>query len=358
MHLVAVAYSTNLDYAFKDIQTKFSFLIFPLLFTFFKPWPAHFDNLKKSFIAGCVIALVLCLVKALMDYSKSQDTNLFFYTTFSRLMHPTYFGFYLNLALIFLIDDAYSGKEFSKLSSKIEFFLTELFLFSGIFLLSARMALLVTIATIFLLVIIKSIQQKDKRNLSLALMVSFLVAAGIQYELNGLYNRFTQIENAVQSENQITTEIAENTTKPEEYNSTTSRLALWKYAMELITSSPATFVFGVGTGDIKEELREVYKKHKFQKGIDENYNPHNQFLHTGVVIGIVGIALLFLILILPFIKSVSKSYWPLVMFLLIILLNGLTESILEVQREIIFFCLFYCLLISELNLKIKTETKK
>lgn len=351
MHLIGILYSDNYKYAFNDIQTKLSFLIFPILFTVFKPWPAHIDNMKKSFIAGCITALVICTVKSLLEYSSSHDTTVFFYTKFSGLMHPTYFGFYINLALLFLIDDAFINENSKKTSFQIEFFITELFLITGLFLLSARMSLIVAIFTLVAFIIIKTIQLKDKRKFTLALVVSFLIAGCIQFGLIKFYNRFTQIETAIQNEKQITNEIANNTAKTEEYNSTTSRLALWKYASELIGSSPQTFIFGVGTGDIKDELRKVYVKNNFQKGIDENYNPHNQFLHTAVVIGIIGMSLLLILLFAPLIRALKRNSLPLAIFLIIILLNGLTESILEVQSGIIFFCFFYCLMISEMNLK-------
>jgi O-antigen ligase len=351
LHLIGLIYSDNLKYGFKDIESKLSFLIFPLLFNAFVPVEKQIGFIKKSFIAGCCVALLICIANAFMKYTTYHKTEVFFYSAFSLMMHSTYFSFYLNVALIILLADLYNryDKDF-KAISLLAYLFIEMLLITGVLLLSARMSLIVTVITLGILFMVKAIHYKSKKRLTIIIASTFVAAFFMEIGLSSIFNRFTQLETTIENEKQITTAIADNKATTEEYNSTTSRMALWKYATELITRSSKTFLFGVGTGDIKEELRTVYIKNNFQKGIDENYNPHNQYLHTWVVIGLLGVTMLLLLLLLPLKEAFQNNYLVFALFLLVIGLNALTESILEVQSGIIFFCMMYGLLVAEMRL--------
>lgn len=351
LHLIGLLYSDNMKYGFKDIESKLSFLIFPLLFTAFTPDEKQIGFVKKSFIAGCCVALLICITNAFIKYSVQHQTDVFFYSTFSLMMHSTYFSFYLNVALIILLADLYNRYDKSfKTFSLFGYLFVELLLISGILLLSARMSLIVTVITLGVLFLVNAIYYKNKIRLSMIIAATFVASFFMEIGLSNIFNRFTQIETTIQNEQQITTAISENKAAKDDYNSTTSRIALWKYATELITRSPETILFGVGTGDIKEELRGVYVKNNFQKGIDENYNPHNQYLHTCVVIGFVGVIMLLLLILSPLKQTIKNNNLVFGLFLIVICLNALTESILEVQSGIIFFCMMYGLLVSEIRL--------
>jgi O-antigen ligase len=96
----------------------------------------------------------------------------------------------------------------------------------------------------------------------------------------------------------------------------------------------------VGIGDIHDELNKEYSKNNFQFGIGKNFNPHNQYLHTGVSLGVIGILVLLLMLVFPFVYSMKHQEWIYALFILIIFLNSMTESILERQAGILFFSFF------------------
>ncbi len=359
LHLIGLLYSSNLDYGFRDIQTKLSFLIFPVLFVCYKPTHQQIEYMKAGLIAGCLLGIIICAFNALSAYQNNFDGTMFFYTSFSRFMHPTYFGFYLNVCLIFLMDYGYRRISTNNSLATIFYFLIVLILIAGELLLSARMAMMVTAFTLSAFLVINYIMRKQGW-LTLAWAVILVVGVMSEIQLNKYYNRFSQIERAIEKNDQqpSVTNSQSTAVAPESYNSTTSRVALWKYATELITSSPLIFVAGVGTGDIKDELREVYVRNNFEKGAIENYNPHNQYLHTMVIAGLIGLLLLLSLLLFPLFYSIKwKQYVPAV-FLVVIMLNALTESILEVQSGIIFFCFIFCMLVAELNLNAKQTVIK
>jgi O-antigen ligase len=124
---------------------------------------------------------------------------------------------------------------------------------------------------------------------------------------------------------------------PEKLNSANIRLFLWKDAMEVVKEHP---LLGVGTGDIKEALMAQYRKSGFELGIERNYSPHNQFLHTAVILGFAGVMLLISLLIVSGAVAWQKKNMIHMLMILIIFLNGFTEDILEVQKGILFFAFF------------------
>ena len=67
IHILGITYSVNLKYAFSDIESKLSFLAFPILFILVKPNQQQLNFIKTGFICGCIIALVICFIYAKID---------------------------------------------------------------------------------------------------------------------------------------------------------------------------------------------------------------------------------------------------------------------------------------------------
>ena len=239
---------------------------------------------------------------------------------------------YLNIALIIL----YSFLE-NKFEKNPDYFIISgiIFLILVIMMLSARMAIITNVLTcLFFIILMKSFTFK-KRLLHILL---FVITSTVGFFItNKFYNRIDQVQNAVQH-------LDEN--KPEthsEYNSATSRPELWKEAIEVIQKHP---LLGAGTGDIKDELFGEYETHNFQYALIRKLNPHNQFLHTTVGQGLIGLILLLLCFGSQFYFSFINKDWIYFFFLTIIFLNALTESNIEVQSGILLFnflsMFFYC----------------
>jgi O-antigen ligase len=102
----------------------------------------------------------------------------------------------------------------------------------------------------------------------------------------------------------------------------------------LITEHP---FFGVGTGDLKEELVKKYEAYHYDYGIRTRLSPHNQFLHTAVILGIFGVLSLALLLGSAFMLAWKNRDWVYLLFVFLVFLNCMTESILERQAGILFF---------------------
>jgi len=338
LHVAGMIYSDNLDYGLRDLQTKFSFLLFPVVLPFFMQSRQQAEKVKTAFIAGCLAAAAACLAYAIIQYSKNDLKDYFYYTHFSVFIHPTYFAVYLNLAVIILIEKIFDS-EFG-IRKFIPRILILIFFLGSIFLLSGRTSIAVSIISILILIIIY-VRQKVKLGIRF-FVAGIILAAGIV--LSGTWliksSRFPEMITTVQNRDALIEKFNSGKLEESDYNSLTERLIFWNCAFEVIRQNP---VFGVGTGDLKEELIEVYKRKNFQRGIEFSYSPHNQFIHSSVILGAAGLIFLMLILIYPLIDSIRKKSYQFTLFLFIIILNCMTESLLEVQSGVMFFAVFYVL---------------
>jgi len=351
-HLAGTFYSSNLSYAFFDLQIKLPFLFFPLLLAAPLARPAVFLSLKKYFITGCSVASLLCLVTAGISFSISHDPFDFFYTTYSRFIHVTYFSMYLNLCVLFLIDDlinaemTHRGRTVFKLSLLV-------FLFVNIILLSARTAMFTCFITAVSYSVLISVHRRILRHTYkvIVLLVVMFASAGVYS--NKIYNRFVQVAEILQQGGPE--KAADKLQTAESYNSVSIRVELWKDSWELIRKN---IWFGAGTGDIKDVLKEKFTEEKFYYGAKKNFNPHNQFLHTAVTLGLTGLLILVLFLITPAAQALKHKNYLFIFFCAIVFLNCITESVLEVQKGVLFFCTFSILLFNSQHKKTVTDTTK
>lgn len=114
------------------------------------------------------------------------------------------------------------------------------------------------------------------------------------------------------------------------------RIEAWKTGWGIITAHPW---FGVGLGDLEEEMQAAYIANQTLLTEYNRKNPHNQFIETGVHIGIGGIILLGLFFGMGLWKSRKM---PLVLgFVICWLSSFFFESMLERQVSIFAFSFLF-----------------
>jgi len=132
-----------------------------------------------------------------------------------------------------------------------------------------------------------------------------------------------------------------------------ARIILWTAALEIVKKHPYV---GVGTGDAQEELKEEFAKVNYEKGLKKNHDAHNQYLHSTVSIGALGGIIVITMLCIPFLFAFQKQDYLYLIFLSLLGISFLTESILEVQRGTLFYGFFNSLFASSLFYFLKKET--
>ncbi len=115
-------------------------------------------------------------------------------------------------------------------------------------------------------------------------------------------------------------------------SSSAGRVAVWQASLELIGSHP----FGVGTGDVMSELMKLYARDGVEYALDRRLNPHNQWLQAGVAFGWTGMIVWTMALLTCMRTAWSRRDEMLMLCSLLVMLHAGVESILEVQRGVVF----------------------
>lgn len=313
-----------------DLQIKCSLFMFPLIFASSSSLDfSKIKNVLLCFIAGNFLASCVCLFKALYVYLTTQQ-NHFFYEEFSVFLHPSYFAMYVNFAVVSILylmfKEKFKNNYFDYLLVFLIFFFTIIVL-----LLSSKMGiftlLLIYLGYIFFLI------AKHKKYLS-GIVTLFLLMVVIFISIN-------YFPSATQRINTIKTVLLQKNIDNKESESTTVRILIWKASVSIIKEN---FLFGVGTGDANDELVKEYEKKGMTGALEHKLNAHNQFLQTFIELGVIGFVLLLLIFILPFYQAMKSGNSLYMLFLIIIALNILVESMLERQSGIIFYTFFNSLM--------------
>lgn len=324
-YLIGLIWSTNLGYGWRDLETKLSLFVFPLLLL---PLSMQSSDCRRIQLFFCrSISLVACtlLVLALMRYRLSGLSSEFFYTALSSpLMHPSYLALYFSLAVVFQLKLLTTAADRLERTIGVSILC---FLLLFIVLLSARMALL-SLIVVYPLLLWRwndtyRINQRFRLFLWVIPVFVFIAAKGL-YTIN---DRITQIGQSVSH-----AELAQSGA----HDSASGRLLIWKIGLNKVLEAP---VLGYGTGDVKDVLIQAYEESDFSYALERKLNAHNQFLQTYLAIGLPG----FLLLLLACIKGLRQADIVFMALCMLFALNALTESLLETQKGVVFFAVFYSL---------------
>ncbi len=341
LHAIGIFYTKNNNYGFLDLQQKLSFLVFPLIFissshriTEFKKWYLW------VFVAGCIVSGLYLLGNAFYLSSTfvvgsftfnpippdAYWENYFRYNRLSVSHHPSYISMYFAFSISIIFSHLKTNRSVRSIvlgSAGI------VFMYVLIILLSSRAGILVgtlaVVSGLFWLFF-----RKFKVAIAIVSLVFIVAAAFVFIHYN---NRFATINQNIESMVD-----KNNETKP---SSGDMRLEIWRTIPSTIGKN---WLFGVGSGDTKEELKKGYKRFGMEKAVEEEYNAHNQYLQTLLALGVPGLLLLLVILIYPVYNYIKRKddFLP-VIFLGIIALNLLFESMLVRIAGVMFFAVFYCI---------------
>ena len=331
LYLVGMLYSKNMRYGFFDLQVKLSLLIFPIIFaTIDKGFPLQklTTNVYKALVAGCLTGTLILLGIATISFINSHDLHVFFYIGFSKFIHPSYLSMYLNLAVGILAYYLFNKKQKLSSGSRVLFLILAIYFSIMIGLLSSKagifsLLLLSLMITIYLV--------KVNKQVWIGLVFIIVVIALFYTGYNLLPNiagRFKKAESALK---------VQNNNSPENMESNSERLVVWKAGIKVIQEHP---VFGVGTGDVKDALLSEYQKENNLLVYNLRLNAHNQYIQTQIALGIPGILLLVFFLVLPGWLSFRNKQYLYFSFLAVFAFNILVESMLEVQAGVIYYAFF------------------
>ncbi|MCX8491977.1 MAG: O-antigen ligase family protein, partial [Cyclobacteriaceae bacterium] len=104
----------------------------------------------------------------------------------------------------------------------------------------------------------------------------------------------------------------------------------------------------VGVGDVQNKLQEVYKRYFLKYSYMEKFNAHNEYVQTLLGLGFVGLIILLFTLAFPFYLAYKKQEIIYILFIALFAYCCITESMLHVQKGIVFYAFFNSLFLSQL----------
>jgi O-antigen ligase len=353
IYLFGILFTDNMYLASRYAENKLSFALFPLLFSFRPNFTLRYGSLLIGSALGILAASILGIISAYGCNSAGGDLRTCYTTVYiSTLHHPTYFATFIVLVVLGLWWNHLRKEPLFRLSWIIPFSLFALVMFTLCLSLSAFLFLAVVCAAF----VLRWIRNTYGKKVFRALLIASPIAIALFLSLMpGLRDDVAVTYTSVQKYFQSPKGFVSGKTGYKTGNEV--RLVMWTVTMEEIALHP----MGVGTGNVDSHLSGRLKKYgqldlakKDEHGAIQ-YNPHNQFLQTGIEIGVLGLlALLFMVGVTWRIARQHKNYL-LMAVVASLVLNSLFESILQRQSGIVFYSFWICLLVMMTTSFVKEE---
>jgi hypothetical protein len=336
--LFGMIYTENQSNGWKEIETKLSLLLFPMIFSASNQLKKlNFIFLFKALFWACFIHASFLLWRAsslfLYElYARNNRiildvypfTNHFFGAYLSPFLHTGYFALFINVALGFIMYQYWivKNKSFSNYLYPASFLVVFLFL------MQSKIGILTAIIT-FLIVFWHKYGIENKKKLlskiAIAVMSALILLVIIFPNTGkGFYQAIHTILNpSVETLNS--------------YDGSASRVAAWMAATQIIKQE---YLSGVGTGDARPAIVKKQLEMGFVKAAEHNLNAHNQFLQTTVALGVVGLSILLLFISFQFISAKSNNNFMALIFIIAVTFQFLIEVSLDTQAGVIFIGFF------------------
>lgn len=329
LFIIGLLYTEDSKYGLKILERNLVWVLLPLVIPLGNQLRKQTLLKAVSVFAVAIHVLMLGLVfVAIYKYIDTQDILVFYYKYLTEIInfHPVYLAVYLLFALLILIEGWQKKYIKTPIYLKIGIIVFDVIL---LILLSSKMVL-ASFLLIFLILIFRSYKSRK---------VIWGSILGIVL-LGAVMMQFSETRNRINDSLFSSWELLEQETFKynDPFTGITLRLITWKFTMKKFLSEE-NVVIGLGTGDARSFINEVYKERKMDGAGYLNFNMHNQYLEYLLKFGVLGLIYFGTILFLCFKKAVKDRNHLYFSFLLIFCIFSITESNLEVQRGIVFFVL-------------------
>lgn len=342
-------YRDSYEFGIKIFEQKASFIAMPIIFGTLKMSKDQIINILKAFMYGC---LVICIISILYAFFRSFEFNPFRFYPYSAskgvqditLLHefPLQTNHFLGNNFAINMQTLYAGMYYIfaliifyllTIKSKINILFIILIFISAILVFS-EMTLLTL--SIFSLLLIKT---KIKKNyyiiLSMLILISILFIGR---------NRITNLQKSFKTDN-----IEEQNRYLIRVN---ERLAIWNSINNI---DKKKLILGLGHKKAQKELNRKYELGGYyvEPILKKKLNAHNGYIQTIIETGLIGVILLIFMFTQLYrkIKKYNDKKIALVAysFIILILINLLTESMLNKYLGISFILFFYSLFMFSVN---------
>ncbi len=335
--LLSYFWSEDTHYFNERLQIALPFLIMPFAFHSMSKWDKQwFDWLFALFI----FLLIGGMSWSLFQYAQHKDTYDAGYGL-SQVIPTPFKNDHIRFSLAVVLGICFCVDLISRYTNPIiRVLLSIAALYAIIYLhiLSAKTGILVFYFISFLF-LLKLIFQKRFRKAGTIFLVMLLSLPFIMYAFSASFrNKISYVQYSL---SQIRNDNKDPNISDE------GRIISYKYAIDCIKKNP---VIGVGAGDVFDIMKTYYDR-DFPKKNVMVLLPHNQFLMTGMGVGVVGMLYLLILQWVLFRLSFKRgflyfAFWCMMFFTMMI------EPLYETQYGTCMFLFFLLLLLQR---RIKTE---
>ncbi len=325
LYLAGMLWTANTAAGWFDLQVKAGLLGIPVMLMAMRPGKKLLQRAELTFVAGVLLSTFITVALKLVA---GHGTGRFYYISLGKPMglHPTYYGMMTGLAVLFLAFRLYRARHEwpdwkKRLSLAALAWLVVFF-----FLLASRGCLVAGLVIGSIAWARFTFIGNLKKGLGM-IAAAILLMAGLYFLFPYPFQRMANATRWVQPEQ-----------RKDYKNSATVRLAIWEAAVQATADN---LPFGAGTGDAKDILGEKFRQEGKEVLFEKKLNAHNQFLQTTIAIGLPGLLVLLLALGWPAWLAWKKRQWLFFYWLMLIGINMLFESTLEVQAGVLFISYFY-----------------
>ncbi|HEX8060822.1 MAG TPA: O-antigen ligase family protein, partial [Cyclobacteriaceae bacterium] len=287
-----------------------------------------------GFVGACLIATFICLIGAIVTSRGDAPlwnfgppgpylelhpdaSNKWSYFTYLGLasgigIHPTYFALYLLACLLIVI---------RTVEKRWLMWLLVIYLLIFIMLLSSRIVVIATVAAF-----IAAVPKKKFLVAGLVAMLSIILINPLALYRNAqeyTRNNFS-LPPAAMSDNPITIRMS----------------LLWLSLHAIKETNP---VIGTGTGDVEGTIGALQERYDVRNILNTS-DPHNQYLHTYIALGAIGLVTLMVVFAAPLWVMFRQREFEVCAGLLAFMLVCTTESAMELQKGIVLFTLCTCMI--------------
>jgi O-antigen ligase len=336
LYVFYALYTNHVSDAFRYFENKLTFIVLPLFFFFLPKEKMAFKWTIRGFLIAVLLLAIQSLVFSFSNYFKTHEIGSFISTRFSYQHHPSYASVFYTFALLVSWNQRKKNAENYSLYWLIPFSIIQLFAILACMSLAGLLFLLVFFLAVFIHFLSTKIGKKKTLLFTAISPIVFYVLVLITPPLKSQWDDAKHF--TVDFIDNPTTFVSDTTNAD---NGSSVRLIMWTIATQVLTEHP----LGVGTANVDDYLYTKLTKLKQYKLAKKYYNPHNQYLQSGIEIGVIGLAVLLLLLIKATNLAWKQRNYLLLFIVVNLAFNMLFESMLQRQSGIVFYTFWITFLV-------------
>lgn len=336
LHILGLLYSQNMDNGLFVLEKKMTLLLFPLLL--FPAWQNLPSDEKSTLplrigiitIFSSVVFLVTAVINRLLYHHE-----LAFHRDYFASIPYVFYSIYFATGSLLLLNSLYERWQNSKTKIPVLLLLV-VYSLSMLVLIASKTGILAYVTGLGYFLYMR-LPSRRLFYASVAGMILSLVLLLVAYPTT--LNRFLELSKNLSV-------VKEDTlTNFEEFTGLNLRLYFWKSSITQLWEDNR-LIAGIGTGDGQDYLNMAYAKHHLDEYGYRDWDAHSQWVMTLLQLGIIGVGLLGAVLIEGWRMAKKSKNLDFQFFGWIIFCFSLSESVLESNKGVVFFALFFSLLAS------------